>query len=133
MKMAGFVIETAERIKRQLEIEELRRLKSKANRKGGSAALTAQIRQLEERAASHGMGPALDGSFDLGPVFKPDGGPGEQSQRYNSVEMKKLREQEAAGNQINQRLLRVCRIIDNNILKFQYWGLRRWKNLVSVR
>ena len=40
----------------QLEIEELRRLKSKANRKGGSAALTAQIRPTGGESRQPGVG-----------------------------------------------------------------------------
>lgn len=117
----------------QLELEELRRLKSKANRKGGSAALAAQIRELEEKAVSHaGKGVvAVDGSLDFGPLFMPAGGAGEQTQRYDSMELKRLREQEDAEGHKYQRFARALFIATNNVRRFWNYAFRRWANVVN--
>lgn len=116
-----------------MELDELRRLKSKANRKGGSAALAAQIRELEEKAVSHaGKGVvAVDGSLDFGPLFMPAAGAGEQTQRYDTMELKRLREQEDAEGHKYQRFARALYISTNNVRRFWNYAFRRWRNVVN--
>lgn len=117
----------------QLELEELRRLKGRASRKGGSAALAAQIRELEEKAVSHaGKGVvAVDGSLDFGPLFMPAAGAGEQTQRYDTMELKRLREQEDAEGHKYQRFARALYIATNNVRRFWNYAFRRWRNVVN--
>ena len=111
----------------ELEIGELRRLKAKSKARGGNPAIAAQIAQLEKSTRDRG---AVDDSMDLGDAFVPPSGPGEQSQRYTDMELKRVREQEKGAKVPTKKLLRACRAIDNNNLKFQYWLFRRWKNIV---
>jgi hypothetical protein len=112
----------------ELEIGELRRLKAKVKSRGGNPAIAAQIFELEKSTRGRGH---VDDSIDVGDAFVPSGLPGEQSQRYTDLELKRVRDQEAASKVPAKKLLRMLRYIDNNNLKFQYWLFRRWKNTVD--
>ena len=65
------------------------------------------------------------------PFVGADGGMGDPNHRYNSMEMKRLRDQEQAAGVPTQKLLRCCRIIDNNVLKHQNHLFQRWKSVTE--
>lgn len=102
------------------ELDELRRLKSKAGARGASAAMAAQIALLErEKVAKEASAGGRAGGR---------GGKGADMKGA----MDRLQQQEQVGGSREARVLRVLNTCDDALTRWQVYALLKWRNIVAA-
>ena len=100
------------------ELDELRRLKSKAGARGASVAMAAQIALLErEKAAKEG---SAGGRTGRGKAAGLQGA------------MDRLQQQEQVGGSREARVLRVLNTCDDALTRWQVHALLKWRHVVAA-